>query len=53
MVQAAIEDIKIKIHMTFYMEEIIAMAWSIWIKRNNKTFRGIGPHNTRVCNGYP
>ena len=48
-VQEAIEDLQEKFQVSFHMEIIIIMAWSIWITRNDKIFKNISPYFVQVC----
>lgn len=39
----AMEDIKLKQGVPFFMDIIILAAWAIWISRNNLTFQQVNP----------
>jgi hypothetical protein len=48
----AVQDLKTKLAIPFYMEIIIFAAWAIWITRNNNIFKQIAPAFQRWRESY-
>jgi hypothetical protein len=46
------ESFRTQLHLSFFMEIIITMSWSIWTMRNDVIFRGIS-HSIQRCKASP
>ncbi|KAJ1257695.1 hypothetical protein BS78_10G015800 [Paspalum vaginatum] len=42
-INIALEAFKANLRVSFFMELIILVAWSIWLTRNSFIFRGVTP----------